>query len=241
MRLVVVAVSLALGLPAAAQTTPAAAPAAQPAPQCSVDRDCPGALFCVSGQCSAQSPTAAPQPEVTITPAPPPAEQDTQFGINLDAGIPDGVALGLLYRPVHFLRVGASGSYNGFGFGARGTLTVAPFKFLISPTLSVEAGRYWGADVGPLVRQAGLEVPPEVAPLLQEVAYDYGNAHLGLEVGSPQRFMFFLRAGVSYIQSTVNNFGEVVQASAGDPSLEVEDLGVRVVVPSLKLGITAYF
>lgn len=259
MRFVVIAVSLALGTSAAAQTTPATSeppstaadapiqsgpapqePVTQDAPQCSVDRDCPGALFCVSGQCVAQGPTGAPAPDVSVTPAQP-AQRDTQFGINLDAGIPDGVALGLLYRPVHFLRVGASGSYNGFGFGARGTVTLAPFKFFITPTLSVEAGHYWAADVGPLVRQAGLEVPPEAAPLLQEVAYDYGNAHVGFEVGVPQYFMFFLRGGISYVRSTVENFGQVVQAASGDPTLEVADLRVRVTVPSLKLGITAFF
>lgn len=187
----------------------------------------------------AQSESAA-APEVSITPARA-GERLTQFGINLDAGIPDGVALGLVYRPVHFVRVGASGSYNGFGFGARGTVTLAPFRFFVTPTLSVEAGHYWAADVGPLVSQAGLEVPPEAAPLLQEVAYDYGNVHLGFELGMPQHFMFFLRAGMSYVQSTVTNFGQVVQTAAGDPTLEVADLNVRVTVPSLKLGITAYF
>ncbi len=253
MRAVLAAVSLALGSLAVAQETPPQ-PAPSPPPSdaptqaaavpaanaCNVDRDCPGALFCTSGQCVAQKPEASANHEVQVTPATP-APKQTQFGINLDAGIPDGLALGLQYRPIQFLRVGAAASYNGFGFGARGTVTVIPFSFLVSPTLSVEAGHYWAADVAPLVRQAGLEVPAEVVPLLQEVAYDYGNLHLGVEVGSPQHFMFYLRAGGSYIQSVVQNFGQVVQTSTGDATLEVDDLKVRAVVPSLKLGIVAFF
>ena len=265
MRVVVIAAALALGFPAAAQTPPPAAGTQtqlQPAPNtpppsdaprinaCSLDRDCPGALYCVSGQCVAQqaggtgTQTNQQANQVSVTPVNP-AQKPTQFGIGIDAGIPDGVALGFLYRPVNFLRLGVAAAYNGIGFGGRAGISIAPFDFAVTPTLSVEVGHFVGADATPIVapalEQAGIAIPAEAIPLLQEVSYDFGNAHLGLEIGSPRHFTFFLRAGASYIQSTLNNFGQVVQTATGDPTLELEDLKVRLVAPSLKLGLAAYF
>jgi len=258
MRVVLMTAAL-WGTAALAQTQPPPQPANVPPPapavagapaqgapraQCSVDRDCAGTLFCVTGQCVAQNPNRNPN-DVSVTATKPPEEKLTNFGIILDVGIPDGGALGILYRPASFLRISGAATYNAVGFGARGGITLVPFHFAITPTVTVEGGHYFAADATPLVRQA-FNDPTITSPALQAVAYDYVNAHLGLEIGSPQHFMFFLRGGGSYIQSTIKNSGQVLQQLGGtggtpDPTLEVGDLKITLTVPSVKLGIIAFF
>lgn len=220
--------------PPAPVETPAAAP------QCAADGDCPGALYCVSGQCVQKEQPAAATDDVKVQKVASGRPELKHFGINLDVGFPDGVALGALYRPFYWLRAGAAATYNGIGFGARGMITLAPIDFFITPTLTAEAGHYFGADATFIYRQA-FNDPTFEHPALREVSYDYANLHLGLEIGSTQHFLFYLRVGGSYLQSTLKNSGQLLQDQFDDPTLEAGDFTMRITVPSLKLGIVAFF
>ncbi len=235
MRFVLLTAALWASAPLAAEYSP-------PLPPCGVDRDCPGALFCVGGQCLSKPPGSAA--DVAITPAPPPQEKLTNYGITLDFGVPDGLGLGVLWRPAYFLRVGGAGTYNVAGFGARGTVTVQLLNFAFSPTLTLDGGHYWAGNAMPVLEKVLPDVAsnPQVASVLQKVTYDYANLQLGIEVGSTRHFMFYLRAGASYIQSTIPKSGAILnQIDPTDTSVEAADIVIRGILPSVKAGVVVFF
>jgi hypothetical protein len=68
------------------------------------------------------------------------------------------------------------------------------------------------------------------------LGYDFGSAHLGFEIGSPKSVSFFLRGGLTYVQSTISGLKEEIGGN-----VEASDLKVRGVIPSAKLGLMVYF
>ena len=184
------------------------------------------------------------------------AEQPTNWGVLLDAGIPDGIGLSAIFRPMTWLRLGAGGTYNAVSFGVRGGVSVVPFYFPFSPSLNLEVGHFFAGDITPIIQQAfctdindpstcSVTVPTD-NPILRQVAYDYANGHLGFEFGMPKTFVFFLRVGLSYIQTELRGFQQVVQETAGSPdnpdtTITAQDLKIRLTAPSLKLGVIVYF
>jgi hypothetical protein len=203
---------------------------------CRIDRDCPGAEICESGRCVAGG-TEAGAAAASASSVAGSNEQMKSFGFQIDAGVPDGLGLGILFRPIPFLRLQGSGLYNVAGFGARAGITIVPFQFFIVPTLTVEGGRYFTGDA----TQFAASVPPELSPMLRNISYDFANAHLAIELGVPQHFIFGIRFGLSYLQSTAAGSGQVLQDQVGDPTLEVADLTLRAVFPSAKISISAFF
>ena len=92
----------------------------------------------------------------------------------------------------------------------------------------------WVAD-----QNAG--VPAEVRPLLKEVGYNYANAQVGIEIGSARRFVFFVRAGISYFWTTIHGVNEATQTGTGGTvTVRVADPELRATLPSLKLGVLFY-
>lgn len=163
-----------------------------------------------------------------------------RFGVLFDVGVPDGLGLSGVYRPMHWLRLHGGLTHNLGALGLRGGVSFAPFYFPLTPTLSVDVGRTFSADYRSIARKAGLD-DPKFDPLLRDLTYTYANAHLGLEVGAARRFVFFLRGGVSYFALSVPGFQEFLQASAGDPSITAKNPRLRFTLPTLKLGVTFYF
>lgn len=164
-----------------------------------------------------------------------------RFGLSAAAGLPDGAVLSGVYRPVDALRLSAGASWNYFGFGVQGGVGLAPFHLPVDPTLNLEVGHYFGADMTWLADQSA-GVPTELRPLLKDLGYSYANAQLGVEIGLPRRFVFFVRAGLSYFWATANGTatasttdgtGQVVTVRIRDPSL-------RATLPSAKVGILFY-
>lgn len=169
--------------------------------------------------------------------APPASEAAPRFGLSGSLGFPDGLVASGLFRPIDMLRLSAGGSWNYFGFGLQAGVDVKPFQWPIAPTLGVEAGHYFDADLTWLAAQdAG--VPPELTPLLEKVGYSYATAHLGVEVGSSRRFVFFARAGISYLWTTINGAADAVETTGtGTVRVRIEDPEFRATVPSVKAGI----
>jgi hypothetical protein len=162
------------------------------------------------------------------------------LGVGLDAGVPDVLGLNLAYRPLSFVRLQGGPLFNGAGLGARGGISLMPFNSVVSPSLTVEYGHYFASNVRAPLSSLGVSLGP-VEPVLSRLSYGFANAHLGLEVGSPQRFQFFFRAGLSYIHSNLAGSGELLEQVSGDTTLRAEDLRLRGVLPSLKLGVLFYF
>lgn len=186
---------------------------------------------------------SAPPMATPTAPAPPPAERLalTRFGVLFDTGFPDGLALSLAYRPHWAFRLSAGGTYNLLGPGIRGGVSAVPFQTALTPSLSLDAGHVFSADMGKFVRLFAAKIPASLQPLLTSVSYDYVDLLLGLEVGSQRRFNFYIKAGVSWIWSTAHGKGTYQGTAGTGPSVVVTnvtltDPSLNPVLPTLKLG-----
>jgi hypothetical protein len=251
MRVVPIAAALWAAHALAQSPTPAA-PAPAPAPSTSPAASSTAAPAPAPESSASTAPaasTAAAAPAPTPVSVPAPSEEPTHWGILLDGGIPDGAGASAIFRPMNWLRLSAGATYNFVAFGVRGGVSVVPFYFPFSPSLNLEVGHTFGGDATPILETAfqgtGIAVPD--SPLLKKVAYDYANASLGLEFGLPKTFTVFLRMGISYIQTTLHGFQELVQqAAAGegnppDPTITAVDPTLTVTAPGLKLGLIVFF
>jgi hypothetical protein len=107
--------------------------------------------------------------------APNPEDEKTNwFGVQLavDAGVPDGLGVGLAVAPVPHVRVSVSGLTNIMGAGIRGGLSLVPFaSWTLHPILSLDAGRYFTGDARMFVAEAPAKL-----------TYDFVDATVGLEL-----------------------------------------------------------
>lgn len=161
------------------------------------------------------------------------------FGLSLDVGVPDGAVLSGVFRPVDWVRLSVGAGYNALAPGVRAGATFTPWHFMLTPSLTVEAGHYWTGDSGSMLH-ALVGSSGTAAQDFQHVSYDYGNLHLGVEFGGAS-FAGYLHAGVSYVRGTIHDFQSVLQQDVNDPSLQAGDPILRFTSPSLKLGMIFYF
>ncbi|HXN42037.1 MAG TPA: hypothetical protein VN918_09630 [Myxococcaceae bacterium] len=122
-----------------------------------------------------------------------------KFGLQLDAGAPEGAGLLVLFRPFSWLRANAGFAYNVMGSGIRGGLTLIPFHWGVTPTLNLDVGHYFSGDLNKFVTASNAA---EHA-LLSNAAYDFWSAQIGLEFGSQDGFLFYLRGGIVHIGATL--------------------------------------
>jgi hypothetical protein len=176
--------------------------------------------------------------------APPAAPPPTRpaIGLLVDAGVPDGANAALVLRPARWLRLHGGGGTNTVSAGFRAGATLLPLG--AGPSLSLELGRYRDGDVNGLVRSfVGSE--RWLTPLFQQVGYTYGNAQLGLDLGRGP-VAFYIHGGLSYLRAELHNANAALAArNAGvDENGTRVTLGsdpvVRVVTPSVKLGLVFY-
>lgn len=165
------------------------------------------------------------EPHTQVAPTLPAKPRFRWFGLQLDAGAPDGVALGVIVRPsLNWLRLNASGTWNYLSYGVRGGLTLDPINFPIAPTLTVEGGHFFYGTI-----------PSEQL----QVSYDYLNLHGGLDFGKRDVIRFFIHGGVSYMNVYTKNFSTLFNHSdtitLSDPTFSVR------AAPSLKVGIFYLF
>lgn len=158
-------------------------------------------------------------------------EKRPWLGLMLDAGVPDGANLSLVYRPFHWLRFHAGPSYNLVSVGVRGGVSLIPFDEWISPSLVVEGGHFFPAQLSGFV-EGVLGLSSDGLP--EWAQYSYANVHLGLEFGSPD-FVFYLRGGYSFIDAYLTP-----SSSPGDGVRLEGDAHVTAFAPSAKLGFVIY-
>lgn len=164
--------------------------------------------------------------------APEEDERRPWLGVMVDAGVPDGLNLALVIRPEHWLRLHAGPSHNLAGFGLRGGLSVLPIDAWITPSVVVEVGHFFDSDLRAFVANILRE---DDTGLPERITYTYGNAHLGVELGT-RNFTFFLRAGYSLVEaSTTPSVESQVEGIRFD-----EDARLTILTPSAKLGLIVY-
>ena len=163
--------------------------------------------------------------ELPPTPVPP----YNHIGVQLDVGVPDGVALGLIVKPKwYWLAVGASGTYNGLAPGVRGSLKLDPIRFPIRLTLTGELGYSF---MGNASKWVGEDTP--------EISYTYANVHPGVELGSNNGFSFFVHAGPTWMNVNTSRFQQTFIKSndvwISDPR------GNVFLFPTVKFGFSLLF
>lgn len=183
--------------------------------------------------------------EVSVQAAAPPAhpKPPVVLGLMADAGVPDGANAALVLSPTEWLRFHMGGGTNTVSAGYRGGLTLVPFG--VGPSFSMELGHYRDGDANGLVRRfAGTN--HWLTPLFERIGYTYVNWQLGLELGHGP-VQFFVHGGLSYVHAVIHNANAALQkGTAGemiDASTTVtvtQDPVVRVLAPSLKLGMVVY-
>lgn len=113
------------------------------------------------------------------------------LGVQSDVGVPDGATFGFVARPgLSWAKLTAAYSYNVINSGFRGGICIDPVKFVVSPSLTIEAGHVFAGELNG--GWFGLSRNPQVG-------YDYANLHLGVEVGVRDRWRLFLHGGFSRI------------------------------------------
>jgi hypothetical protein len=142
-----------------------------------------------------------------------------------------------VFRPYSAVRLNGGVNYDVAGFGVRAGASLIPFEWAITPTLNVEGGHYFDGDASRFASSPGARV------LLSPVQYDFVTTSVGLEFGSQERFVFFLRGGISWIWSGAHNVRDAVTAqNPGSASqlLRADDVSVFARAPSLSLGFLLY-
>lgn len=181
---------------------------------------------------------AVPVPEGAVAAEPSPRLR--LLGLQLDAGVPDGGTVSLVARPLKWVRGDVGFAYNYLGYGARGGLTLVPFHWAIVPTLRVEAGRFFRNDVNAKVARFSSEVPAYMRPALDSFGYDFASAQLGLEFGSQNRFVFFLRGGLAWLKADFGDGSRLKDGSHPNTELDVKGLSAKVSGPTASLGVLFY-
>jgi len=170
------------------------------------------------------------------------ADSLPKVGVMADVGLPDGGTAALVFRPVSLVRLSGGVSHNGIGPGVRAGVTLIPLSSWITPTLSATYGHYFERDANPVARM--LSGDGELSsPALEHVGYDYGDAHLGLELGR-KRVTFYLHAGVTRVQTHARDL-DAAAAAGADGSSDVtvtftQDPSVTLTTLSARLGFVVY-
>jgi hypothetical protein len=186
---------------------------------------------------SPSSPASMPSDEPPAGRVPSGERGDGRWGVLVDAGLPQGATLSAAYRPVSSVRLFAGPAWNYVGYGLQGGVAIAPWRFAVAPVLTVEGGRYFGADVSFLTKN-GQGIPPELSTLMKSMTYTYGAVHAGVEFGSQNGFSFAVDLGLAYVALSAS--GTVTKTDASS-TVTFRDPRVRGTLPSLKLGFHYWF
>jgi len=188
-------------------------------------------------------PASAPAATIPAAAAPAATAVEAQapgfprYGLSLETSFPQGVALNFLYRPIDRVRLWAGPAWSYVAWGFQGGAGIALANWGVTPVLSAEAGRYFGADL------TFGDVPEELQPLLDDVAMDYAATHLGLEMGSPRGFSFSVRLGVAWVRVKTRGEGTVVndEGTPDESRVTFVDPSFSAATPSVKLGFNYWF
>jgi hypothetical protein len=158
------------------------------------------------------------------------------WGVQLEAGFPDGAGASVLANPTRWLRVHFAALTNGGGFGVRLGVTFSPFASLlryVRPLVGLDAGTFFSGDA---TWVPGLPNDEVLKAALREVSYLFANGQIGFEFGS-KYVSFVIRGGLSYIDLQLGN--PTLQLDGATVTLK--GVGVRGVIPSARVGLMLCF
>lgn len=158
-------------------------------------------------------------------------------GVMADVGAPDGATASIVYRPLDAVRLHAGVGHNLVSTGQRVGVTLVPFRSWVTPTLSVDYGRYPEGDARPVVRSV-VGDGMAVASLFERVGYAYANGHVGLELGGT-RATLYVNVGVSRVAGDLGGGGSVM-TSDEDVTVTFGDSHVTMWTVSGRLGVILY-
>lgn len=140
-------------------------------------------------------------------------------------------------RPgLSWARLHAGLSWNYFAFGVQGGVTLALPRAGLTPTLTLSGGTIFDADLrSPF---SGLSVPEAIRPSLASAGYSYASGLLGLELGNPAGNVFFLRAGLTRVWSTLAG---VDGFASGPSTLTTSPLHLASWAPAVSTGVALRF
>jgi hypothetical protein len=175
--------------------------------------------------------------------APPPApatgsgadggDRPRMLGLSVSAGAPQGFGLAGVLRPLPWLRASAGVAHNVLGLGVQGSVTAFPAGWAVTPTFTLEGGRFFETDVSD---DFSGTFPSAFDPSLRRFGYSFWSAQVGVELGARRSFLFFLRGGLAWVRSGLDGVQGYVPDDAPDTTVDVSDVTLRAVVPTLNLG-----
>jgi hypothetical protein len=211
--------------PVAAPATDPAAPAAT-GPAATGEPGAPQA-----GEPLAAAPEAKPEPKSDPYP---------RFGMRLGVGFPEAAAAAFVYRPIPLVRLSAGPAWNYYGWGLQAGVGITPIRWYISPVFEVSYGHFFPANLSKLYTpKAGDNV--DLGALLEKVNYDYFNGQVSFEFGSPRGFTFALGVGLCYFWTNLHGTATSLPDPGSTTTVSMTNPSVRMVLPSLRLGMLYYF
>lgn len=163
-----------------------------------------------------------------------------RIGAMLDVGAPDGVGISAVVRPIEWLRINAGLTTNTLSFGLRGGISLVPLSTFVAPSLNADIGHYFDTSYNDLVDKLGGKPLQSDVPV-EDIGFNYAGASLGLEIGKPESFHFYLRAGFASGKLTIHDAELLLRDVTGDPDITAAPLTIRFTSPSVKLGFLLYF
>ncbi len=159
------------------------------------------------------TPTTPSAAETATAPAPDSSSvlyDGDRWGLQIDAGVPSGATAALVWRPWTFLRLNGGFGYNLAAFGVKGGATLIPFHWGVVPTIGLEGGHFFEGDMS---KTAFWEITDASAKqLAKQFSYNYVAADLGVEFGAQNRFVFYVRVGLTQVWSDLNNIQQALDA-----------------------------
>jgi hypothetical protein len=137
-----------------------------------------------------------------------------RLAVMTDLGVPDGGTVAVALTPAPKVRIHAGISHNLVGPGWRAGITLVPVRWWVSPTISLDYGRYPDADANPLARRIAGD-PLLDSPALDHLGYQYAKAQLGMEFGRSW-VALYIHAGASRVAAVVHGLDEELRDLSSD-------------------------
>ncbi len=256
------ATATAASAPAAPEATPAAPAAAEPVaataeatpppvptdppvptvPTVPTDPAAPAAADAAATPESGAPPAAEPVAAAPEARPEPKADPYPRFGMRLGIGFPEAATAAFVFRPIPLVRLSAGPAWNYYAWGLQAGIGITPIRWYISPVFEVSYGHFFPANLSKL-HTPSADDNIDLGTLLEKVNYDYFNGQVSFEFGSPRGFTFALGVGLSYFWTNLHG----TATSSPDPgatqpaTVTMTDPSLRMVVPSLRLGMLYYF